>query len=617
VSVSSLLEEASMGCDGGLHSGSSPPQTDKAKKRDSPRHSGAVQAAPEEALSASYRSVFDALDEAFCVIEMIRDDAGVPVDYRFVEINGAFEDHAGTPGLLGRTAREALPSIEPFWIETYGRVALSGEPIRFVHELQPLRRWFDVYAWPFGRPASQRVALHFTDITQRKLAEDELRYRSEQFHALVEQAPLGVYLVDADFRVIEVNPTARPVFGGIPDLIGRDYGEVLRIIWPKALADEVIQIARRTMLTGVSYHEPEMSGVRADRGNTEYYDWRLDRIRLPDGTNGLVCYFIDISRQVWARHALAVSENRYRTLFESIDEGFCIIELIFDEHERPIDFRYVEINPVFGRHTGFTDALGRTIRELAPEIEPFWIGAYAEVSRTGEPARFVDHVESIGRWFDVYAFRIGEPEERKVAVLFNDITERKRAEHALQESVALLRHHAHHDALTGLPNRLMFEEMLHAAVAATDRHGRPFAVLFLDLDGFKTVNDDLGHASGDVVLIEVARRLRRSLRATDFLGRIHGDEFVALLPETAELQEAGSVAQKLLHVVSVPIDVAGTTAIVQASIGVALYPQDGANPRALLRAADAAMYQAKLKGKNGVSYFLASRDGVGPEGQPS
>jgi diguanylate cyclase (GGDEF)-like protein/PAS domain S-box-containing protein len=579
--------------------------------------SEAVHAATEAALSASYRSVFDALDEAFCVVEMILDDEGGAVDYRFVEVNRAFGDHTGLRDARGRTVREMLPAIEPAWIATYGEVARSREPIRFVEEAGPLRRWFDVYAWPLGRPASRRVAVHFTDITERKLAEDELRYRSEQFHALVEQAPLGVYLVDADFRIVEVNPAARPVFGDIPDLIGRDYEEVLRILWPRALADEVVRISRRTLATGISHHEPEMSGVRADRGNTEYYDWRLDRIRLPDGTNGLVCYFSDISEQVWARHALAVSENRYRTLFESIDEGFCILQVIFDDDDRPIDYRYVEINPVFERHTGFADALGRTVTELVPDIEPFWFDAYGSVALTGVPRRFVDHAESMGRWFDVYAFRIGEPHERKVAVLFNDITERKRAEHALQESVALLRHHAHHDALTGLPNRLMFEERLRAAVAAADGHGRPFAVLFLDLDGFKAINDELGHECGDVVLIAVARRLRRSLRATDFLARIHGDEFVAILPDLSELDEAGGLARKLLDVVADPIDVAGTTVRVQASIGVGLYPRDGANPRALLRAADAAMYRAKLGGKNAVRFVSQTSGGGGRAGDPA
>ena len=569
----------------------------------------AVLARVDEALAASYRAVFDALDEAFCVIEMIVDDEDRPIDYRFVEINRAFEHHAVTRNIVGKTAREAMPNIEPFWIETYGKVARSGESVRFIHEAKALRRWFDVYAWPFGRPASQRVALHFTDITERKLAVDELRYRSEQFHALVQQAPIGVYLLDGDFRIVDVNPTARPAFGHILDPIGLDYDDVVRSLWPKAMADEILQIARLTLSTGISHHEPEMAGVRAD-GLTEYYDWRMDRIRLPDGTNGIVCYFSEISAQVWARHALAVSENRYRTLFESIDEGFCILDVIFDEHERPIDVRFVEINPAFERHTGFADVVGRTITELVPDIEPFWVDTYGGVAVTGEPTRFVNHVASLRRWYDIYAFRIGEPDERTVAVLFNDISERKRAELALQESVALLRHHAHSDPLTGLPNRLQFEEKLREAVASADRHGRPFAVLFLDLDGFKAINDDLGHASGDIVLIAVARRLRRSLRASDVLARLHGDEFVVILPEMSEPHEAGSLAQKLLGIVSTPIDVAGTTVRVEASIGVALYPNDGANPRTLLRAADAAMYQAKLRGKNAVHYVIASPDGA-------
>ncbi len=243
-----------------------------------------------------------------------------------------------------------------------------------------------------------------------------------------------------------------------------------------------------------------------------------------------------------------------------------------------------------------------------PDIEPLWFDTYRQVALTGKPTRFVDHAESMGRWFDVYAFRVGEPEERKVAVLFNDISERKRAEHALQESVALLRHHAHHDVLTGLPNRILFEDRLRMAIAAAERRERPFTVLFLDLDDFKAINDDLGHDSGDVVLIEVARRLRRSLRASDTLARMHGDEFVAILPELAEPQEVSTLVEKLLAAVNDPIDVAGTTVGVMASVGVSVFPTDGMNPRTLLRAADAAMYRTKLTAKS------ASRDAIEPAG---
>lgn len=569
----------------------------------------AAPAATEEALTASYRSVFDALEEAFCVIETILDGGGRVVDCRFLAVNRAFADHTGLSDVLGRTVRDVLPQIEPFWIETFGEVARSREPARFVEEVQSLRRWFSVYAWSLVPQAGQRVAVHLTDITERKLAEDAFLDRSQQFRTLVHKAPIGVVLIDADFRLVEVNATAHTTFGDVPALIGRDLEEVVRSLWPQDRS--MVTAARRTLATGVSYFEPELAVVHADRGIPEYYDWRMDRIRLPNGRDGVVCYFSDVSEQVSARHELSVSANRYRILFESIDAGFCVLEAIFDDHEWPIDFRCAEVNPAFGRHSGLEEPLGRTIAELVPDLEPFWLDALGGVALTGEPTRFVAHAQALERWFDVYAFRIGERDERKVAVLFSDVTERKRAELALQESVALMRHLTHHDALTGLPNRLLFEEKLREAVAAADRHGRPFAVLFLTLDGFEATNGDLGEASGDAVLIEVARRLRRAMRASDLLARLHGDEFVFVLPEMSEPHEAGSLAQKLVALVGGPMDVAGTTVHVHASIGVGFYPNDGADPRAVLRAADDAMHQAKLAGKGAVGYVIAPPGGAG------
>ncbi len=577
----------------------------------------AVLAATEEALTASYRTVFDALDEAFCVIEMIVDAAGTAVDYRFVEVNRAFEDHTGLGEVLGSTVREVLPQIEPFWIETYGQVARTGEPARFVEEIQLLRRWFKVYAWPFGRPERMRVAVHFTDISERKLAEDEFAHRSKQFRTLVQKAPIGVYLLDADFRIVDVNPAACTLFGDVPDLLGRDYEETLRGVWQQDRAAEMVAAARRTMATGVSYDEPELAVVHADPRVTEYYDWRMDRIRLPDGRDGLVCYFGDVSEQVRARHELSISEHRYRSLFESIDAGFCVLEAIADDHEWPIDFRCVEVNPAFARHSGLDDPRGRTVAELVPDLEPVWFDAFGAVALTGEPTRFVAYADALGRWFDVYAFRTEEHDERRVAVLFSDVTDRKRAELELQENVAILRHLTHHDALTGLPNRLLFEEKLREAIASADRHGRPFAVLFLALDGFDSLSADLGHASGDAILIEVARRLRRALRASDMVARLHGDEFVFILPEMSEPHEAGSLAQKLVALVRGPVDVAGTTVHVRASIGVGFYPNDGADPRAVLRAADDAMYQAKLGGRDAAGYVVAPIDAAARTGGPA
>jgi PAS domain S-box-containing protein len=144
-------------------------------------------------------------------------------------------------------------------------------------------------------------------------------------------------------------------------------------------------------------------------------------------------------RKLAAQYAIAIdasreSEARYRTLFDSIDEGFCIIEVLFDENSKPLDYRFIETNASFEKHTGLLNATGRTISELAPNHEPYWFQTYGQIALTGEPARFQNRAEQLQRWYDVYAFRIGLPEQHRVAVLFNDISARLEAEEALQES---------------------------------------------------------------------------------------------------------------------------------------------------------------------------------------
>src|SRR5205807_7611138 len=135
-----------------------------------------------------------------------------------------------------------------------------------------------------------------------------------------------------------------------------------------------------------------------------------------------------------ANHALRESEKKYRTLFDSIDEGFCTIEVLFDGNDNPIDYRFLEVNPSFEKQTGIQNAQGRRMREIAPQHEEHWFEIYGRIALTGEPVRFEGQAAQLQRWYDVYAFRTGEPAERKVAILFKDITERKQAEAELRRS---------------------------------------------------------------------------------------------------------------------------------------------------------------------------------------
>ncbi|MBA2665520.1 MAG: diguanylate cyclase [Trueperaceae bacterium] len=554
-----------------------------------------------------YRAVFDALTEGLCVLEVISSD-DEPADYRFIEVNDAFETATGLRDVTGATYRERMPAMSILAPESYVRIARSGTPERFIADSEAGggARRFDVYAFRLGDDDSRRVAVHFTDVTQRTLTEQELLDRTEQFSSLIAQAPIGVFLVDAAFRLVHVNPVAEAVFGAIPDLIDRDFEEVMRLVWGEELAEDVVRAFRYTLETGAPQHEEDLEANVAGQGVSAYYDWRIDRLLLPDGGYGVVCYFSDVSPLVEARRALAASGEYYRTVFEKMEQGFCVVHVLFDDTNTPVDCRYVEMNSVFEHQSGMRDALGKTMRELEPNVEGFWWEMYGAVALTGVSKRFMDYDDAVDRWFDVSAVRIGEPEDNKVAIMFHDVTERKRAEETLQHSVMQLRHRAHHDHLTGLPNRILFEDRLQLGLAAAARYSRSLAILFIDLDGFKEINDTQGHSCGDEVLKVTARRLQDALRTSDTLARMHGDEFVVLLPDFETLADVRSLAKKLLSEVAQPVSVGDDSVTVSASIGVSLYPKNAGNSHGLLHAADAAMYQAKASGKNTVRFFKSS-----------
>src|SRR5438034_1438467 len=197
-------------------------------------------------------------------------------------------------------------------------------------------------------------------------------------------------------------------------------------------------------------------------------------------------------------------------------------------------------------------------------------------------------------------------------VLANDVTQLKRAQEDLRYAAIQLQHDArrleflaHHDTLTGLPNRAMFSERAREAVAHARRHQKTCAFLFLDLDNFKTVNDTLGHDVGDALLKIISSRLRASVRGDDFIARIGGDEFCVLLQDIADAREAAAVAQKLLHELGKSYRIGEHQVNSGASIGIACVPQDGDDVATLLRLADLAMYRAKAHARNGYQFFSA------------
>ena len=172
-----------------------------------------------------------------------------------------------------------------------------------------------------------------------------------------------------------------------------------------------------------------------------------------------------------------------------------------------------------------------------------------------------------------------------------DLTDRKRAEQQME-------YQSYHDSLTGLANRRLFQEHLTLALALAQRKRRPVAVLFLDLDNFKVVNDSLGHTLGDTLLREIATRLKGSVREGDVVARVGGDEFTIVLQELEKKEDAASMAQRVLRIIAEPIDIDGQRLYITASVGITVYPEDGEDAETLLKNADNAMYRAKAVGRN-------------------
>lgn len=264
----------------------------------------------------------------------------------------------------------------------------------------------------------------------------------------------------------------------------------------------------------------------------------------------------------------------------------------------------IEVNDTFSRITGYgrEEALGQNPRMLQSgrQSAEFYAAMWKQLIEngywTGEVWNRRKSGEVYAEMLTISAVRDAHNATQNYVALFTDITSMKEQQHQLE-------HIAHYDALTGLPNRVLLADRLQQAIAQTQRRKQSLAVAFLDLDGFKAVNDTHGHKIGDELLIIVAQRMRLSLREGDTLARIGGDEFVAVLVDLEQPLDWEPLLERLLQMAAEPVQIGELTLHVSASIGVTLYPEDNADADILMRHADQAMYQAKQSGKNRYRLF--------------
>jgi diguanylate cyclase (GGDEF)-like protein/PAS domain S-box-containing protein len=406
-----------------------------------------------------YRLLFDNMTTGFALHEVICDDQGKVVDYRFLEINPAYEKLTGlTSDIIGKTVLEVLPGTEPYWIDIFGQVAMTGVPSLYENFSKELGRWYQV--WTFS-PKKGQFAVIVSEITERKNIEQEL-----QLYSLVlKNSSEGMVVTDADNLIIAVNPAF-------------------------------------SKITGYSFEEvrgknPKM--LKSGRHDRAFYHAMWDEITSTGQWQG----------EIWDK-----------------------------------------------RKDG----------------------------------------EIHAKWLTINTIRNDDGTIHRYVALFSDITEKKKSEE-------LIWRQANFDTLTGLPNRDMFRDRLGQEVKKSIRAELPLALLLVDLDQFKEVNDTLGHAVGDMLLIEAAHRISACVRESDTVARLGGDEFTIVISEISDNTHVEDVAQKIISNLAEPFHLGDEVVYISASIGITLYPNDSIDIDALMKNADQAMYAAKNKGRNRFSYF--------------
>ena len=496
------------------------------------------------------------------------------------------------PDDVARVEQEILPTIfeRGFW---------QGE-FRLRHFVTGQAVSVEQYAFLINDPATHKptaLANISHDITARKKTEGALRESERRLAGLISAVPGAVYRCqfDANFTMEYISEGVRQLTGYAPDDFTSGRIHAIQATHP----DDRAQTIEATQQALDARRPFELVYRVITRDGAHKWVWERGQGVFDDAGDliALEGFITDISARIQAEQALRHSEQQLRTIIESEPEcvklvapGGILVKM------NSAGLAMIEADRA-------DQIIGRCIYPLITPEHRDAFRALTERTLAGEKGSL--QFEIIGfkgtrRWLETYATPMDDAANNKRYALgiTRDITERKHAEDRLS-------YLAHHDVLTGLPNRTLFNDRLSQAMIEAYRHERLVGVLLLDLDRFKNINDTLGHEAGDRLLQGVSRRLRECVRQGDTVARLSGDEFAIVLADMRHTDDGARVARKIVAAFADPFHIGEREFHITPSVGVTLYPTDGESIDGLLRNADAAMYRAKDAGRNNYQFYTA------------
>ncbi|MCQ6257589.1 bifunctional diguanylate cyclase/phosphodiesterase [Pseudomonas sp. Q11] len=540
----------------------------------------------EEALRLSeqkFASVFRQCPDILVIARLL--------DGCLLEVNKAFEEQIGLSAaeVVGQTATElniwGNQNVGPGLLQRLQAGSIRNLEMTFRRSNGQVFTGL-ISAEPFDLDTTPALVVVVRDISQLKETQQQLQTSEEKFAKAFHASPDGLLLSrQSDGLLIEVNEGFSRITG-FNSALSVDRSTLDLGIW--------VNLNERKQMLDLLQRDGYVRDFRCHirRNDGQVRLCEVSSRPLPIGNEDCM---LTIARDITERHLMQEKLQQAATVFESTAEGV----LITDTQQH-----ISAVNRAFSEITGYseTEALGHTPRLLASGLHDsafyaaMWHQLTADGHWQGEISNRRKNGELYPSWLTISAVRNRDREITHFVAVFADISSLKHAQ-------ARLDYQAHHDPLTGLPNRTLFESRLLMALNSQQENGGQGAVLFLDLDRFKHINDSLGHPVGDLLLKGIAVRLREQLRDIDTVARLGGDEFIILLPGLQQPSDAEYIAQKLLNCFAAPFQAGEHEFFISASIGTSLYPQDGCDVATLVKNADAAMYRSKAKGRNRVESY--------------